>query len=132
DELRRAGVRVLMVTGDHPSTAQAIASELGIAGDDGVITGPELEAMGDEALDARIDEVRVFARVTPVQKVRIVQALRRAGKVVAMTGDGANDAPAIRLADVGIAIGEGATTAAREAADVVVTDERIETIVASV
>ncbi len=132
DDLRRAGIRVIMVTGDHPSTAQAIAVELGIAGDDGLITGPELDAMADEALDARIGSVRVFARVTPVQKVRIVQALRRAGRVVAMTGDGANDAPAIRLADVGIAIGEGATTAAREAADVVVTDERIETIVASV
>lgn len=130
DALRRAGVAVVMVTGDHPSTAEAIAAELGLVdGRGAVLTGVEVDALGDPALDARVGDVAIFARVTPRQKVRIVRALRRAGRVVAMTGDGANDAPAIRLADVGIALGEKATAAARTAADVVVPDGRIESLV---
>lgn len=127
--LRRAGVRTVMITGDHPSTAEAIASELDLIDGGTVITGAELAALNDEELDTRIDRISVFARVTPSQKVRIVRALQRAGRAVAMAGDGANDAAAIRLADVGIAIGEQCTQAARSAADIVVLDGRIETIV---
>ncbi|MDQ2728694.1 MAG: cation-translocating P-type ATPase [Actinomycetota bacterium] len=128
-DLTRAGVSVLMVTGDHPSTAQGIAAELGILNGKRVVTGAALSVMGDDQLDEIIDDVSVFARVTPADKVRVVLALQRRGEPVAMTGDGANDAPAIRLADVGIALGDHATPAARRAAALVVTDERIETIV---
>ncbi|MER7130485.1 cation-translocating P-type ATPase [Streptosporangium saharense] len=127
--LTRAGVRIIMITGDHPSTAAAIASELTLLNGGRVMTGPELDAVDDAALVEELPEVAVFARTTPAHKVRIVSCLRRAGKVVAVTGDGANDAPAIRAADVGIALGSRATPAARAAADVVVTDDRIETIV---
>jgi cation-transporting ATPase I len=129
DALRRAGVATVMITGDHPSTAEAIARELDLLGQHSVVTGAELAALSDSELDARVSNVAVFARVTPSQKVRIVRALQRAGRVVAMAGDGANDAAAIRLADAGIAIGEASTQAARAAADIVVTDGRIETIV---
>lgn len=128
-DLSRAGVGVLMVTGDHPSTAQGVAAELGILNGKRVVTGAALSAMSDSELDGIIDDVSVFARVTPTDKVRVVVALQRRGEPVAMTGDGANDAPAIRLADVGIALGDHATPAARRAADLVVTDERVETIV---
>ncbi|MEV7005748.1 HAD-IC family P-type ATPase [Streptosporangium sp. NPDC051022] len=127
--LALAGVRVVMITGDHPSTAEAIAAELDVLDGGRVMTGPELDALDDEALTEALPRVAVFARTTPAHKVRIVACLRRAGKVVAVTGDGANDAPAIRAADVGIALGSRATPAARAAADVVVTDDRIETIV---
>ena len=127
--LRSAGVETVMITGDHPSTAEAIARELDLLGDRVVMTGAELAGVSDAELDARVSKVAVFARVTPSQKVRIVRALQRAGRVVAMAGDGANDAAAIRLADAGIAIGEGSTQAARAAADIVVTDGRVETIV---
>jgi len=132
DGLRRAGLKVVMTTGDHPSTAEGIAAELGILDAGDLLTGPELDALSDEELDARLPRVSVFARVTPAHKVRIVQAYQRAGRVVAMTGDGANDAPAIRLADVGIALGERSTPAARFAADVVILDDRIESIVEAV
>jgi len=126
--LRSAGVEVVMITGDHPSTAGAIASELGILNGSRVLTGAELDAMADVELDAAIGAIRVFARVTPTHKVRIVRAYQRVGRVVAMTGDGANDAPAIRLAHTGIALGGRGSPAAREAADLVVVDDRIETI----
>jgi len=132
DGLRRAGLRVVMITGDHPSTAGGIAAEIGILDAGEIVTGPELDAMDDGELDARLQEFTVFARVTPSHKVRIVQAYQRAGRVVAMTGDGANDAPAIRLADVGIALGDRSTPAARTAADVVVLNDRIESIVEAV
>ncbi|MEU5642118.1 cation-translocating P-type ATPase [Streptomyces milbemycinicus] len=127
--LTRAGVRVVMLTGDHPSTAAAIAGEL--QPDEGLrmMTGVEMDALDDAALAEALPQISVFARVTPAHKVRIVATLRSVGRVVAVTGDGANDAPAIRLADVGIAIGSRATPAARTAADVVVTDDRIETVV---
>ena len=127
--LRAAGVNVMMITGDHPSTAEAIAAELGLIDGNQVLTGPELDALPDTGLDAVLTEVGAFARVSPEQKVRIVTALQRTGHVVAMTGDGANDAPAIKLADVGVALGLRGTNAAKEAADVVVTDDRIETII---
>ncbi|WP_328428257.1 cation-translocating P-type ATPase [Streptomyces sp. NBC_00443] len=129
DRLSRAGVRIVMVTGDHPSTAAAIARELRPEEEPRLMTGAELDALDDAALARTLPDITVFARTTPAHKVRIVTALRSAGRVVAVTGDGANDAPAIRIADVGIALGSRATPAARAAADVVVTDDRIETIV---
>ncbi|WP_067186799.1 cation-translocating P-type ATPase [Microtetraspora niveoalba] len=127
--LVRGGVRVVMITGDHPSTAEAIAAEVGALNGMPVMTGPEIDDLDDEALVELLPRVSVFARVTPAHKARIVSCLRRAGKVVAVTGDGANDVPAIRLADVGVALGSGATPAARSAADIVVADNRIETII---
>jgi cation-transporting ATPase I len=129
DGLMRAGVRIIMITGDHPSTAEAIAAEVNAVNGLRVMTGPELDALDDDELIKMLPEVSVFARVTPAHKARIVSCLRRSGKVVAVTGDGANDVPAIRLADVGVALGARATPAAREAADIVVTDDRIETII---
>ncbi|HTV24832.1 MAG TPA: HAD-IC family P-type ATPase [Polyangiaceae bacterium] len=127
--IRRAGVRTLMLTGDHPSTAEAIATELGLLDGRRVVSGHELGNWSDEELDEQIDGIGVFARVTPSQKVRVVRALQRTGHVVGMVGDGTNDAPAIRLADCGIAIGEHGTQAARGAADVVLMDGRVETLV---
>lgn len=131
--LRQAGVRVLMVTGDHPSTAEAIAAQLGMLDEvGGVLTGAELDALDDATLIERLRGLSVIARVTPSQKVRIVRALQSTGDTVAMTGDGANDAPAIQLADVGIALGAKSTAAARAAADLVVPNGRIETLVQAV
>lgn len=130
--LATAGVRTAMVTGDHPSTAEAIAADLGMLNGGRILTGVELDELDDEELDEVIGEIPVFARVTPHQKVRIVSSYRRAGRTVAMTGDGANDAAAIRLADVGIALGGRGTAAARSNADLVVLDDRIETIVDAV
>lgn len=127
EAIGEAGVSVVMITGDHPRTARAIADQLGLG--EGLLTGRELDSLDDEALTRAIGETHVFARVTPAQKVRIVRAFQGRGEAVAMTGDGANDAPAIRLADVGVALGERATGSARAAADIVVADERIETIV---
>src|SRR4029453_12714264 len=110
-----------------------VAREVGLLPPGGIVmSGGALAQFSDEELDAQLRRVRVFARVTPPQKVRIVRALQRAGRVVAMVGDGANDAPAIRLANVGVALGEQSTTAARAAADIVLTDERIETLVEAV
>lgn len=130
--LRAAGVEIVMVTGDHKSTAAGIAAELGILNGNGVLGGAELEAMTDDELRDALRSVSVFARVAPAQKVRIVRAYQRAGKAVAMTGDGANDASAIRLADAGIALGRHCAPAARTAADVIITDDRIETIVEAI
>ncbi|MFJ8633604.1 HAD-IC family P-type ATPase [Streptomyces sp. NPDC093568] len=129
DRLSRAGVRIVMLTGDHPSTAAAIARELRPDEEPRLMTGAELDALDDAELARTLPEITVFARTTPAHKVRIVAALRSAGRIVAVTGDGANDAPAIRIADVGIALGSRATPAARAAADMVVTDDRLETIV---
>ncbi|MET9023921.1 cation-transporting P-type ATPase [Actinopolymorpha sp. NPDC004070] len=126
--LRRAGVGVVMLTGDHPTTAGSIAAELGILDGGRVLTGTDLDSHDDASLAAVLPEVSVVARVTPAQKVRVVRTLQSIGRTVAMAGDGSNDAPAIRLADVGIALGRHGTTAAREAADLVVTDDRLETI----
>ncbi|GAA4882228.1 HAD-IC family P-type ATPase [Saccharopolyspora cebuensis] len=126
--LGRAGVDVMMITGDHPSTAEAIAADLDLLDGRGVLTGAELDELDDERLTARLADVAVFARVSPAQKARIVDRLRAAGRVVAMTGDGANDVPAIGLAQVGIAFGSRAAPAARESADLVVGEDRIETL----
>jgi cation-transporting ATPase I len=128
EDLVRTGIRTVMVTGDHPSTARAVAEEVALLDGREVLTGGELSELSDAELDRRIDQIGVFARVTPPQKVRVVRALQRRGRVVAMVGDGSNDAPAIRLANVGIAIGERSTSAAQAAADIVLTDERIESL----
>jgi len=126
-----AGAQVMMITGDHPNTATAIADELNILNGNRVITGADIDALDDDALDELLPRVAVVARGTPAHKVRVVRAFQRLGKLVAMTGDGANDAPAIRLADVGIALGRRGTPAARAAADLVVTDDRLETIISA-
>jgi cation-transporting ATPase I len=127
--LTRAGVRTLMITGDHPQTGVAVAREIGLPHADSVMTGAELLMVSDEALTEVLHRTGVFARVTPVQKVRLIRALQRAGHVVAMVGDGVNDAPALRLADVGAAVGEHSTAAARAAADLVLVDGRVETLI---
>ncbi|MDT3397413.1 HAD-IC family P-type ATPase [Streptomyces sp. B1866] len=129
--LHEAGVQTVMLTGDHPATADAIAATVSDTTRGRVCTGPELDELDDDALDALLPTVGVIARCTPHHKVRIVQAYQRLGRVVAMTGDGANDAPAIRLADVGIALGRRGTPAATAAADLVVSDDRLETIVSA-
>ncbi|GAB3270717.1 cation-translocating P-type ATPase [Sinomonas notoginsengisoli] len=132
EALRAAGVQILMITGDHPGTAAAVAQRLDLLEDGGrVITGTEIDALGDDELARVLPHVAVVARGTPAHKVRVVQTLQGLGKTVAMTGDGANDAPAIRLADVGIALGRRGTPAARAAGDLVVTDDRLETIIAA-
>jgi Ca2+-transporting ATPase len=130
---RSAGIRPVMITGDHRLTGLAIARELGIARDgDVALDGVELGRMTDAELAARLDRVAVFARVVPVQKLRIVEALQARGDVVAMTGDGVNDAPALARADVGVAMGLTGTEVAKSAAKVVVTDDNFATIVGAV
>jgi Ca2+-transporting ATPase len=130
---RAAGIRPVMVTGDHAATALAVARQLGIAGDgDAAVEGRAVERAGDEELARLAAGTPVFARVAPSQKLRIVEALQRRGEVVAMTGDGVNDAPALVRAEVGVAMGRTGTDVAKEAADVVVTDDDFATIVAAV
>lgn len=130
---QRAGIRTVMVTGDHKATAVAIARELGIArSGDAAVDGVELERMSDLELDRTAPRVSVFARVHPAQKLRIVGALQRQGEVVAMTGDGVNDAPALVKADVGVAMGLSGTEVAKEAAKIVIADDNFATIVAAV
>jgi Ca2+-transporting ATPase len=129
---RAAGIRPLLITGDHPRTAVVIARELGIADDDRVVTGAELEEMDDDALARAVRETSVFARVDPSHKLRLVRALQSQGEVVAMTGDGVNDAPALRAADIGIAMGISGTVVSRQAADMVLADDNFATIVAAV
>jgi len=132
-ECRRAGIRPVMVTGDHKLTGLAIARELGIARDgDRAVDGPELEHLGEAELRDALPGIAVFARVQPAQKLRIVQALQARGEVVAMTGDGVNDAPALAQADVGVAMGITGTEVAKSAAKIVVTDDNFATIVGAV
>jgi Ca2+-transporting ATPase len=125
-----AGMQVRMITGDHAVTAAAIAKELGIPGK--AITGAEFKAMSDAELDSAIDEVGVIARVAPEDKVRLVESLKRKGHIVAMTGDGVNDAPALKNADIGIAMGITGTEVSKEAATMILTDDNFATIVKAV
>ncbi len=130
---RDAGVTVAMVTGDHRETATAIARELGLVEtDDQVMTGPELEKLSEDQFLQQVRSVRVYARVSPRQKLEIVNALRRAGHYVAVTGDGVNDAPALRAANIGVAMGRMGTDVAREAADLVISDDNFASIVAGI
>jgi Ca2+-transporting ATPase len=127
-----AGIRIVMITGDYPGTAVSIAREIGLEPSDLCIAGPELALMSDKEIAERIGEVCVFARVVPQQKLRIVRALQARGEVVAMTGDGVNDAPALKAADIGIAMGQRGTDVAREAASIVLTDDDFSSIVGGV
>jgi len=129
---RTAGIRVKMITGDHAATARAIAARLGLAHPSVVLTGFDLDRLSGEELGLRAEEVDVFARTAPEHKLRLVEALQRRGHVVAMTGDGVNDAPALRRADVGVAMGRKGTEAAREAAEIVLADDNFATIAAAV
>ncbi len=129
ESFREAGITTIMITGDHRDTALAIAKELGIAQtEDQCITGEELDAMSEEELAKRITELRVFARVSPENKVGIVKALKANGKIVSMTGDGVNDAPSLKAADIGVAMGITGTDVAKGAADMVLTDDNFATI----
>ncbi|MBI5521586.1 MAG: cation-translocating P-type ATPase [Desulfarculus sp.] len=132
EECRRAGIRVVMITGDHPRTALAIAAQAGLPEGGQVLTGPELEGLDDQALGARLAQINVFARVAPEQKMRLVQALKARGEVVAMTGDGVNDAPALKAAHIGVAMGGRGTDVARESAGLVLLDDDFSSIVAAV
>jgi Ca2+-transporting ATPase len=133
-ECMSAGIRVVLVTGDHPATASAIARQLGIATpySPDTLVGTTLGQLDDETLRERAGELRVYARIAPEQKIRIVKALQARGEFVAMTGDGVNDAPALRQADIGIAMGRSGTDVAREAADLILVDDNFASVVAAV
>ncbi len=153
-DAKRAGIRTIMITGDHKVTAAAIAQQIGIlepevpgpalipksgthnkpdgSGAPCAVTGPELDAMSDRELDARLDQIRVYARVTPQHKLRIVRAWQNRGRIVAMTGDGVNDAPALKQADIGVAMGRGGTEVSKDAADMILADDNFATIIKAV
>ncbi len=131
-ECYNAGMRTVMITGDYPVTAQAIARQIGLHPGDGIITGRELEQLSDAQLQARIGGVNIFARIMPEQKLRLVQAFKAAGEIVAMTGDGVNDAPALKAAHIGVAMGQRGTDVAREAASLVLLNDDFASIVHAV
>ncbi|HEX5670969.1 MAG TPA: cation-translocating P-type ATPase, partial [Sulfuricurvum sp.] len=126
------GIRVLMITGDHPQTAHSIAKKVGLSDNAEVIMGDEIVTLSDDDLLRRLEKTDVCARMKPEQKLRLVRVLQEGGNVVAMTGDGVNDAPALKAADVGIAMGERGTDVARESAGLVLLDDRFESIIAAI
>jgi Ca2+-transporting ATPase len=132
EECQAAGIRVIMITGDYPGTAMSIARQIGLDGKDAAIAGPEVAVMNDATLRARVARASVFARAVPEQKLQLVNALKANGEVVAMTGDGVNDAPALKAAHIGIAMGQRGTDVAREAADLVLLDDDFSSIVQAV
>ena len=131
-QCKTAGIRVIMITGDYPGTAKNIAQQIGLSQPDHIITGPELDTMSDETLAERIRDVNIFARVVPEQKLRIVNALKANNEIVAMTGDGVNDAPALKAAHIGIAMGQRGTDVARESSSIVLLDDDFSSIVKAV
>ena len=131
-ECERAGIKVMMITGDHPLTAKAVASELGLLKSGRVVTGAELDGMNGAGFEDPVSEIDVCARVSPAHKLRVVAALQKSGQVVAMTGDGVNDAPALKKADIGIAMGITGTDVSKEAAAMILTDDNFASIVAAV
>ena len=131
-ECYKAGIRTIMITGDYPVTAKSIAKAIGLKNYEACITGKELQEMTEDELCARIKDVNVFARVVPEQKLKIVNALKKNNEIVAMTGDGVNDAPALKAANIGIAMGEKGTDVAREASSLVLIDDNFASIVGAV
>ncbi len=132
EDCTTAGIRVMMITGDHPGTAQNIARQIGLPNENEFITGPELQAMNEAQLAEKIRHVNIFCRVMPEQKLNIVNALKSCGEIVGMTGDGVNDAPALRAAHIGVAMGQRGTDVARESADLVVLNDDFGSIVEAV
>jgi len=131
-ECYKAGIRVIMITGDYPVTASSIGKDIGLKNPEHFITGAELEKMSEEELSAKIKDINIFARVVPEQKLKIVNALKRNNEIVAMTGDGVNDAPALKASNIGIAMGEKGTDVAREASSLVLMDDNFASIVGAV
>jgi len=128
----QAGIRPIMITGDHPTTAAAVARELGLLKNGGIITGAQFDAIGDSEFESEVDAISVYARVSPAHKLRVITALQKRGHSVAMTGDGVNDAPALKKANIGIAMGITGTDVTKEAADMTLTDDNFASIVAAV
>ncbi len=132
EECQRAGINIMMITGDHPFTAKSIGKMAGLKNHEKVLTGKEIELMDDEVLTKELKSIQIFCRMKPIDKLRIVKLLRASGEVVAMTGDGVNDAPALKASNIGIAMGERGTDVAREAASIVLLDDNFSSIVAAI